>query len=145
MENRGIPPYSELNTPEPQVASGSPAAIADSFVTPTSPASVSLDPTPQTSRVEASKDVTHNHVEADLQFKRRQQDLLVLTDLNDNSTLHWRPSWFKWDPFNKICWTLHNSPNVVIEKLPSTVPRSKDYYTRRIWHNGDRLTIYIKI
>ena len=144
MKYPTTPPYSGLNTPEPQVSECSLAAAADTSMTPTSPPTVSLRPTPRTLKVQAFRDLTQDDIEADMQLKRRQQDLLVLTSLNDNSTLHWRPSWFRQDPFNKACWTLHNPPNVVTEKLPSCVPQSKDYYTRRIRQHSDPPALYIK-
>ncbi|CAN9294849.1 unnamed protein product [Alternaria alternata] len=144
MQNRDTPPHSGPNTPETQVLRYSPATTTDSLATPTSLPSVSLTSTPKTSRYQASKNPTQDEVEAGLLLKRHQQDLLVLTSLNDNSTLHWRPSWFEQVPFNDSFWTLHNPPNVVTEKLPSSVPQSKDYYTRRMRQQGDRPPIYIK-
>ena len=144
MQNRDTPPHSGPNTPETQVLRYSPATTTDGLATPTSLPSVSLAPTPKTSRCQASKNPTQDEVEADLLLKRHQQDLLVLTSLNDNSTLHWRPSWFKQAPFNNSLWTLHTPPNVVTEKLPNSVPQSKDYYTRRMRQQGDRPPIYIK-
>jgi hypothetical protein len=83
-------------------------------------------------------------VEVDTKLKRFLQDLLVLTGLNDNSTLHWRPTWFVQDSFSKEFWTLQNPPNVVTEKLPSTVPQGREYYTRRMRRESDPPPLYIK-
>jgi hypothetical protein len=144
MQSRDTPPHSGPDTPETQALRYSPTTATDGLATPTSLPSVSLTPTPKTSGCQASKNPTQDEVEADLLLKRHQQDLLVLTSLNDNSTLHWRPSWFKQVPFNDSFWTLHNPPDVVTEKLPSSVPQSKDYYTRRMRQQGDRPPIYIE-
>jgi hypothetical protein len=37
-------------------------------------------------------DLTQPMVEANPELKRLQQDLLILTSFNDNSSLYWRPS-----------------------------------------------------
>ncbi|KAF3004266.1 hypothetical protein E8E13_008200 [Curvularia kusanoi] len=71
---------------------------------------------------------------------RLQQDLLLLTSFNDNSTLHWRPSWF---PQTGATWTLHNPPNVVTERLPTT-QRGLQLYTRRMRRPEDPEPLYIK-
>jgi hypothetical protein len=144
MQNRDTPPYSGPSTPEPQVINIPPCEFAANLATPTSIAPTSPMPAPQTPTAQAPKTQTQNRIEADPQLRRLQKDLLVLTSVNDNSTLHWRPTWFKQEPHNKKFWTLHNPPNVVTEKLPSTTPQGKEYYTRRMRRVGDQPTFYIK-
>jgi hypothetical protein len=144
MENRDTPPFSGPTTPEPQVLEVPPTEAAIDFATPViiTPLSPKLSPPPPT--VVIPENITQDDVEADLKLKRLQQDLLLLTSLNDNSSLYWRPSWFQQDDFNEKIWTLHNPPNIVTERLPSAGPRSKDYYTRRIRRDDDAPSIYIK-
>ncbi|KAH7126940.1 hypothetical protein B0J11DRAFT_432719 [Dendryphion nanum] len=64
-------------------------------------------------------------------LKRLQTDLLVLTGFVDNSTLHWRPTWFPTLSHSPKFWTLHNPPNVITEPLPH-YPLSSPMYTRRL-------------
>ncbi|KAF2747599.1 hypothetical protein M011DRAFT_380824, partial [Sporormia fimetaria CBS 119925] len=76
---------------------------------------------------------------------RLQKDLLILTSFPENSTLHWRPSWFPTSPHATAekFWTLHNPPNVVTEHLPApegVTPR----YTRRLRIASDPPPAYIK-
>ena len=77
------------------------------------------------------KGLTQKIVDATPRLKRLQQDLLILTSFNENETLHWRPSWFKQEPFSESFWTLHNPPNVVTERVPSGT-RGRDCFTRRM-------------
>jgi hypothetical protein len=118
MGHRYTPPNSRSNTPGPETPK---FAVAVDIATPISITSTSPAPAPRISTFFIPKHVTQGFVENDPKLKRFQQDLLVLTDLNDNSTLHWRPAWFVQESFSKKFWTLHNPPNVVTEKLPSTV------------------------
>ncbi|RMZ72257.1 hypothetical protein GMOD_00007269 [Pyrenophora seminiperda CCB06] len=144
MGTHGTPPNSGSSTPETDMP-GSERVKID-VATP-----ISLDatsPQPDSHSQDRSflipPNLTQARVDRDPQLKRLQQDLLILTSFNDNSTLHWRPSWFKQDPFNKKFWTLHNPPNVVTLKIPSTRPPTKEYYTRRMRRSGDQEPIYIK-
>ncbi|KAF2785833.1 hypothetical protein K505DRAFT_205815, partial [Melanomma pulvis-pyrius CBS 109.77] len=78
------------------------------------------------------------------ELKRLQQDLLILTGFNDNSTLHWRPLWFdQADQYTKCFWTLHNPPNVVTELLPLKA-FSRPVTTRRMRRLDDPPALYIK-
>ncbi|KAH6538279.1 hypothetical protein HBI81_056180 [Parastagonospora nodorum] len=76
------------------------------------------------------------------QLRRLQQDLLVLTSFNENSTLHWRPPWFAQDLHAARFWTLYNPPNVVTELLPHA-PLGQLVYTRRMRRAGDMPPAYI--
>jgi hypothetical protein len=89
------------------------------------------------------KDLSQHDVDADPQLKRFQQDLLILTSFNESDTLHWRPLWFRQDPFSAEFWSLYNPPNVVTELLPRQ-PRTRLVYTRRMRRNGDPPPMYIK-
>jgi hypothetical protein len=84
------------------------------------------------------------HAPAATALKRLQFDLLLLTSFSDNSTLHWRPSWFSQAPFSLSPWTLHNPPNVVTERLPQAAAHSRHVYTRRMRRAGDPAPAYIK-
>ncbi|OAL56765.1 hypothetical protein IQ07DRAFT_18007 [Pyrenochaeta sp. DS3sAY3a] len=75
-------------------------------------------------------------------MQRFQQDLLILSSLNDNQTLLWRPPWFKQEPFSGRFWTLHNPPNVVTERINSV--QGRQYFTRRGRQDGDAPPAYIK-
>jgi hypothetical protein len=86
---------------------------------------------------------TQDIVNASPDLKRFQQDLLILTSFNDNSSLHWRPSWFPQDVYAKTFWTLHNPPDVVTELLPHA-PRGRLVYSRRMRIPSDPLPIHIK-
>lgn len=78
------------------------------------------------------------------ELKRLQQDLLILTSFNDNSTLHWRPLWFdQADQFTECFWTLHNPPNVVTELLPFRA-LGRPVTTRRMRRRDDPPALYIK-
>lgn len=87
--------------------------------------------------------LTQSIINRDADMKRFQQDLLVLSSLNDNETLFWRPPWFKQSPFSDRLWTLHNPPNVVTERVPS-VKEGRQYFTRRIRLEGDAPPAFIK-
>ena len=142
METHDTPPYSGPNTPEPNVIVSEEVDIA----TPTSLKSTSSR---LTSKLQGPsflipQNLTQARVDQIPELKRHQQDLLVLTSLSNNSTLHWRPAWFKQDPFNKKFWTLHNPPNVVTEKISDTNYATKEYYTRRMRRPGDHESLYIK-
>ncbi|KAF2000264.1 hypothetical protein P154DRAFT_410183, partial [Amniculicola lignicola CBS 123094] len=87
--------------------------------------------------------LTQAMVDADPGLKRLQQDLLVLTSIVDNSTLHWRPDWFIADAPYTDFWTLQNPPNVVTEYLPHAsghVPVA----TRRLRRDDDPPPRHIK-
>lgn len=78
---------------------------------------------------------------------RLQQDLLLLTSFNDNTSLHWRPAWFppNPNPGPNGTWTLHNPPNVVTERLPTNqAQHGTQVYTRRMRREGDPGPIFIK-
>ncbi|CAE7206375.1 hypothetical protein P3342_011407 [Pyrenophora teres f. teres] len=144
MGSHETPPYSGPNTPESNTSG--PEEVAVGITTPTSFTATSPQPV---SKVRGSsflipENLTQAVVERTPQLKRLQRDLLILTSFNDNSTLHWRPFWFKQDPFNKKSWTLHNPPAVVTEKVPNTNYAAKEYYTRRMRRAGDRNPLYIK-
>jgi hypothetical protein len=64
--------------------------------------------------------LTQEDVEANPQLKLVQHDLLVLTSFPDNTTLHWRPSWFP-KPFKGKFWTLQSPPDVVSEFIHSSI------------------------
>jgi hypothetical protein len=87
--------------------------------------------------------LTQDIVNADPQLKRFQKDLLILTSFNDNSTLHWRPSWFQQESFSANFWTLYNPPDVVTELLPHP-PMGRLVYTRRMRHTSDPPASYIR-
>lgn len=87
--------------------------------------------------------LTQTQVNSSAEVKRLQQDLLILTGFNDNSTLHWRPVWFTHRPNSKVLWTLHNPPNVVTERLPNDCKRNQ-LFTRRMRRTDDPPPQYIK-
>lgn len=88
-------------------------------------------------------DLTQSLVLSSPRLHRLQQDLLVLTSFNENSTLHWRPSWFAQDPHAASFWTLYNPPNVVTELLPHK-KLGRLVYTRRMRREGDEEPMYVK-
>jgi hypothetical protein len=77
------------------------------------------------------------------ELKRWQEDLLILTGFNDNSTLHWRPSWFAQSGYATGFWTLHNPPGVVTELLPMK-ELGRSVITRRMRRYDDAPAPYIK-
>jgi hypothetical protein len=88
-------------------------------------------------------DLTQPLVEANSELKRLQQDLLILTSFNDNSSLYWRPSWFNAPSLSADLWTLHNPPHVVSEQLPRR-PQGRQIMTRRLRRFRDAEPAYIK-
>lgn len=86
---------------------------------------------------------TQQEVYASPSIRRLQQDLLILTSFNDNSSLHWRPCWFNEDSAPATMWTLHNPPDVVTEPLPTDC-RGPRTYTRRMRRADDPAPLYIK-
>jgi len=144
MGTHDTPPCSGPSTPEPSMPGPEKAAV--DIATPNSLASTSPQPTDRVQGHSFSipPNLTQTLVEKDAQLNRRQQDLLILASLNDNSTLHWRPSWFQQHPFNQKFWTLHNPPNIVTEKIPNTKYAAKEYYTRRMRRPDDQEPLYIK-
>ena len=144
MEERNTPRYPCLDNPKHDISK--PPDWSFGIATPTSISFTS----PQVAEADRTtmslilKSPTQALVDCNQQLKRVQQDLLVLTSFNDNSTLHWRPSWFAQAPFNNRFWTLHNPLNVVTEKLPSNVLRGKEYHTRRMRRESDPPASYIK-
>jgi hypothetical protein len=111
------------------------------YATPTSVISATLQPTPATPVI--PDNLTQATVNADPRLKRFQQDPLVLASFNDNSTLHWRPSWFQQDPSSAKFWTLYNPPNVVTELLPHA-PMGRLVYPQRMRHASDPPASYTK-
>ncbi|KAF2738409.1 hypothetical protein EJ04DRAFT_549905 [Polyplosphaeria fusca] len=93
--------------------------------------------------VDGQKILTQDIVEKLRPLKRLQLDLLILTSFSDNSTVHWRPSWFEHGCFAEGFWTLHNPPNVVTEQLPSK-PGEISILTRRMRRLDDPPPIFIK-
>jgi hypothetical protein len=73
---------------------------------------------------------------------RLQQDLLLLTSFNDNTSLHWRPAWFPRQ--TGLLWTLHNPPNVVTERLPSNGQHGMQVFTRRMRRPEDPAPLFMK-
>jgi len=90
-----------------------------------------------------SKDLTQAQVETNSQLRRLQKDLLILTGLNENETIHWRPSWFEQGEHAQTFWTLYNPPNVVTESLPQFF-RGRRYFTRRMRSEGDPPALFIQ-
>jgi hypothetical protein len=131
--NRQTPPYSTPNTPSLE-------SDALPFIsTPKSTSGVTSTPT-----LNIPENLTQQLVEEMPELKRWQQDLLILTAFNDNSTLHWRPSWF--GQANNVAGrflTLHNPPNVVTEILHMR-ELDRPVMTRRMRQQGDAPALYIK-
>ncbi|KAH6620500.1 hypothetical protein C7974DRAFT_378537 [Boeremia exigua] len=73
---------------------------------------------------------------------RLQQDLHLLALFPDNTTLHWRPSWFPPNTSPLGVWTLHNPPNVVTTRLPYLHGRER--FTRRPRRPDDPAPLFIK-
>jgi len=135
--DRDTPPCSRPSTP----LSTSVETANHDYATPTSMGSTTPNDAPHKHVI--PDNLTQAIVDADPQLKRFQRDLIILTSFNDNSTLHWRPSWFAQDPHAKHFWTLHNPPNVVTEMLPHP-HLGRVVYTRRMRREGDRPPAYIK-
>jgi hypothetical protein len=131
------PPQSGLYTPNlPPVNDAT-----NDYATPTSLRSIPSQQIPR--RPIILRDLSQHDVDADSQLRRFQQDLLILTSFNESDTLHWRPLWFRQDPFSAEFWSLYNPPNVVTELLPRR-PRTRLVYTRRMRRDGDPPPMYIK-
>jgi hypothetical protein len=86
---------------------------------------------------------TQKDIDANPALKRLQQDLLILTSFNDNTSLHWRPAWFNNERTPGTIWTLHNPPNVVTELLSNDC-KGIQLYTRRMRRRSDPPPQYIK-
>ncbi|KAF1841672.1 uncharacterized protein K460DRAFT_409130 [Cucurbitaria berberidis CBS 394.84] len=141
MEYRDTSPYSEPYTPGPTTPNFD--ATADNIATPVSINSGSFISAPYTHTFHIPTNLTQVAVDADQQLKRFQQDLLVLTCMNENESLHWRPSWFKKKPISEKFWTLHNPPNVVTERIPHK-SGGRQYFTRRMREADDSPPFYIQ-
>jgi hypothetical protein len=136
---RDTPPYSGPQTPD---IGPNDAGVESDTYQYTTATSIASDAIPSKPQIPAN--LTQDMVDADPELKRFQQDLLILTSFNDNETLHWRPSWFKQEPYSKHFWTLYNPPNVVTEHLPDNKPRKRLVYTRRMRRAEDDPPSYIK-
>ena len=130
--DRQTPPYSAPSTPI--MRKGALPLVS----TPKSTSSVTFTPT-----LNIPENLTHELIEKVPELKRWQEDLLILTSFNDNSTLHWRPSWFAQSGCSTGFWTLHNPPGVVTEFLPMK-ELGRPVTTRRIRRYGDVPAPYIK-
>ncbi|KAF2856930.1 hypothetical protein T440DRAFT_524813 [Plenodomus tracheiphilus IPT5] len=144
MDLRPTPPYSWPSTPTANFSRNAPDTPPNS-----SPShQEALKPTdiarpPSANHILFDTDLTPTLINANPALKRLQQDLIILTSLNENETLHWRPSWFEHGPFSETFWTLFNPPNVVTERLPQ-VHRGRTYYTRRMRRDDDPPPFFIK-
>ncbi|KAF2817232.1 uncharacterized protein BDZ99DRAFT_363759, partial [Mytilinidion resinicola] len=85
--------------------------------------------------------LTQEDVEANPQLKLIQHDLLVLISFPDNTTLHWRPSWFP-QPFPGKFWTLQSPPDVVSEFIHGSVKLG--IMTRRPRKESDPHPLHIR-
>ncbi|KAF3034647.1 hypothetical protein E8E11_005059 [Didymella keratinophila] len=135
------PPHEGLATPPRSSAKGT---VDDSqLATPTSVKWESPRPETPVYNVPNPTPRTQKEVDSSPTVKRFQQDLLILTAFNDNSSLHWRPAWFERGGFRGSMWTLHNPPNVVTEPLPND-GKGMQMYTRRTRRRSDPPPQYIK-
>ncbi|KAJ4374198.1 hypothetical protein N0V83_002939 [Neocucurbitaria cava] len=141
MDYHDTPPYSGSSTPKPAILNL--RATGLNLATPAglSPASEAYSQQSRTSNISTS--LTQAAVDADPQLKRFQQDLLILTSINENETIHWRPWWFEQGRFSERFWTLQNPPNVVTERIPG-VYRGRQYYARRMRQEDDPPPLYVK-
>jgi hypothetical protein len=130
--DRQTPPYSAPSTPI--MRKGALPLVS----TPKSTSSVTFTPT-----LNIPENLTQELIEKVPELKRWQEDLLILTGFNDNSTLHWRPSWFAQSGYPTRFWTLHNPPGVVTELLPMK-ELGRPVTTRRMRRYGDVPAPYIK-
>jgi hypothetical protein len=153
---RNTPPYSNPQTPDfgpsdPDATPDLDYGASHRTTTPTSPPNQvfsSSSVTPPAPSIPPSymlipPNLTQAAVDAKPALKRFQLDLLVLTAFAENSTLHWRPSWFPQDAHALAFWTLYNPPNVVTELLPCANFGMK-VYTRRMRRKDDAAPPYIK-
>jgi len=92
--------------------------------------------------IEIPEHLTKAMVDDSPQLKRLQNDLLVLTSFPENSTLHWRPTWFSQGEFAARKWTLHNPRNVITILLPSD--HRAPTFTRRMRYPLDQQPVFIK-
>ncbi|CAO2657304.1 Nn.00g034300.m01.CDS01 [Neocucurbitaria sp. VM-36] len=141
MEYHDTPPCSDSDTPDAATLNVNVTEV--SLATPTSISSRSLELTSEAYRIRIPANLTQAAVDVDYQLKRIQQDLLILTSINENETIHWRPSWFNQEPFSNKFWTLQNPPNVITERIPHKY-RGRQYYTRRMRQADDPPPLYIK-
>lgn len=141
MDYPHTPPYSGPDTPE-SIKPGMDATDLN-IATPNSMSSTSSKSATHAQTFRIPKDLTQAAVDADPQLQRFQRDLLILTSMNENETLHWRPSWFNQEPFSKNFWTLHNPPNIVTERISHTY-RGRQCFTRRMRKTDDAPPLYIK-
>ncbi|KAI8937691.1 hypothetical protein NX059_005392 [Plenodomus lindquistii] len=145
MDVHMTPPYSGPSTPAAACTFNDPCSSPNSSsfkesvptlngtATQTNHNPVAAQPSP----------LTQAKVITDPSLHRLQKDLLVLSSLNENETIHWRPSWFEQAAFGEHFWTLFNPPNVVTELLPQS-NRGRKYFTRRIRREGDPPPYFIK-
>ncbi|KAH9868633.1 hypothetical protein J1614_007705 [Plenodomus biglobosus] len=143
MDLATTPPYSEATTP-PRTKHpddpDSPALPSPQQDPPTRSATAHLN---SIHDALFATDLTPALVNADPLLKRVQQDLLILSSLNENSTLHWRPPWFYQGHRTRFFWTLYNPPNVVTELLPQP-DKGRTCYTRRLRCDTDPPPVFIK-
>lgn len=135
------PPYDGPTTP-----SRTPPNSANDdvqFPTPTSLKWESPKPNTTVRGVNFSALRTQKEVDSSPTVKHLQQDLLLLTSFNDNSTVHWRPAWFEEERTPGTMWTLHNPSNVVTEPLPNDC-KGPQLYTRRMRRTDDPPPQYVK-
>ena len=130
--DRQTPPYSAPNTPI--MGKGALPLVS----TPKSTFSATFGPT-----LNIPENLTQELVETMPELKRWQEDLLILTGFSDNSTLHWRPSWFAQSEYATGFWTLHNPPGVVTELL-AMKELGRSVMTRSMRQCGDAPAPYIK-
>jgi hypothetical protein len=135
------PPQDRLTTPPRSSAKNT--VNKSQLETPTSVKWESPKPRPPVRDVLFAASRMQKEVDSSPAVKRLQQDLLILTGFNDNSSLHWRPAWFDEGRFEGSMWTLHNPPNVVTEPLPNN-RKGMQLYTRRMRRGSDLLPQYIK-
>lgn len=100
-------------------------------------------PARQLPTVNIPQSITQNEIEAIPSLRRFQLDLLILTSMNENETLHWRPTWFHQEQFATRTWVIHNPPNVVTGRLPHQ-DRGCTWYIRRARDARDREPYFIK-
>ena len=141
MEYHDTPPCSNPDTPDATTSNVDATEV--SLATPTSISATSLELTSEAHKFHIPATLTQAAVDADPQLKRFQQDLLMLTSINENEIIHWRPSWFNQEPFSKKFWTLQNPPSVVTERIPHKY-KGRQYYTRRTRQAEDPPPLFIK-
>ncbi|KAL1611905.1 hypothetical protein SLS60_000127 [Paraconiothyrium brasiliense] len=130
MEFPTTPPYSDPGTSEVSAMANS---HADTPISPTASSPANATSAARLPTFSIPTNLTQAAVEASPQLKRLQQDLLVLTSFPDNSSLHWRPSWFSSPTYSSAVWTLHNPPHVVTEEMPK---EDSVYVKQMLWRAG---------